>query len=217
MTDEVKDSAEYKALEAKLADALKGSASQTEKLDKLAAVVNEIKEDRDTLKKTLREEKEKKTTDNASVDELKKLLQESNDAKTSAEAGRKLDKIKSKIIQHASAKGFLKNSSGSINEKLLFSEIDPAKYQLDDDGSVIGLSQRLDSLKESDSYMFPKSKKSLENIEGNPKMVKGVNVSPEAFDKAATLQEKVAIMKARQDGNEVDNSGMMQGMGKASV
>ena len=213
---EITESKEYKDLQAKLEQVSKDAATDKEtseeKMESLSSIVKEIKEDRDAQKQKLKAELEKKTTENATVDELKKLLVDSKASETKAIEERKTDLIKAKIVQAASAKGFLKNSKDQINQKLLFSEIDPSKYQLDDDGEVIGLDQKFDSLKESDGYMFPKSKKAIENLNENPKTIKGIDVSDEAFSKASPM-DQVKIQQAKAAQVTEDNGNMLVGMG----
>lgn len=214
---DVKDSKEYKEIEKQLKEALKGSDSMTQKVDNLTSIVDEIKTDRDALKQSLKDEKAKKDLDNSSVEELKKLLGEERGRADKAENDRKLDVIKSKIVQKAISTNFVKNADGTVNEKMLFAQIDASKFVISDDGTVAGLDSKFDTMKETESFLFTKTKKAIDTDTPNPTTHKGLDVSPEAFSKAQSVQERVAIMKGREELNTVENSNMMTGMGQAEV
>ena len=134
---DVKDSKEYKEIEKQLKDALKGSDGMTEKLNSLSAVVEEIKNDRDSLKQTLKDEKAKKDIDNSSVEELKKLLGEERGRADKAENDRKLDVIKSKIVQKAIASTFVKNADGTVNDRILCAHIDDRKFLISVEDTLV--------------------------------------------------------------------------------
>lgn len=218
---DITDSKEYKELQAKLKEVEdKAESVQKEsksKIDSLAATVEEIKNDRDGLKTKLKDRSADDDSKDKSVEELKEMLKTAKTEAEQAKSDTKLNSVKAQIMQKAIEMNFVKDGNGKINTKMLFAQVDAGKSVVDSEGNIIGLDAQFDSLKESDSYLFSKSKSALNDTDPDPKIVNGVDVSPEAFDKAATIGDKVKIMKAREETSKEDNNGMLAGMGKAPV
>lgn len=216
MSDEVKDSKEFKALEAKYdAEIVKNKAIE-DRISGLTSKVDEIVSDRDGLKKELKAQKADDETKNATTEQLKELLKEATIKAEKAEANVNINQVKNLIVQKALETGFVKNSAGQINRDMLFAQVDPTKFVMGEDGQLIGLDSKFNSLKESESYLFTKSKKILPSDTPNPQTFKGVDLSDEAMQKAGNVQDEMKIMRGRMDQNAEDKNNMMSGMGNAT-
>lgn len=215
--DDIKDSAEYKEIQKQLEDQKTKFTDQEKYLQTLKKSVDDIKGDRESLKKQLKELSEKKTTDNASVEELKKMLEAQTAKVEEAEKNNKFLNKKTKLLDLARSKNFATTADGILDEKTLLSHIDLTKYEVAEDGTLIGGAMAMDSLKEKSPHLFMKKKKALDPKEIAPRTHKGQDVSREAFTKAKTLQERTAILKARAELSKEEDSNMMPGMGKAIV
>lgn len=217
MSDNVKDSQEYKDLLAKLEAKEKASDEQKSKLDNLASVVEEIKNDRDGLKTKLKEQTSADETKDATNEQLKELLKTAQEDAEKAKSDSLANNIKSQILQMASKRNFVSDKEGKINKKMLFANLDPSKFVLDDAGEIIGLGAKFDSLKKSESYLFAKQNKALNDKDPSVKEYKGLDISDKAMENAKTVSEQGAIMKAKMAQNSEVKNNMMSGMGNATI
>lgn len=217
MSDETVSKAEFDRLKAQFETLQKQATDREDYLKTVKKSVEDLKSDREDLKKKLKETETQKQTEDASVEQLKQLIKEQTERADNLEKQSKIQKVKAKVIQKALERNFQRNSSGQINEKLLDSYVDAATFTEDDDGNLIGLDQHFDKLKESDPYLFTKPKQALQPEEKKLNTYKGRDVSSEAFAKAKTLDERVKIMKAREERNKDNTNNMLPGYGNAPI
>ncbi len=213
---EVKDSPEYKELLGRFDKLEKSSEDNDKYMTTLKKTVDDLKDDRSSLKEKLRESESKKTTDGATTEQLKELLKQNEEKFQTLEKARIEDRILSTVQQKALEKGFVKNGKGQINSKLLKSAIDISKLTEDDDGEIIGLDRIFEDLRKDESYMFSKKDAVNTDLNANPKHKQGTDLSSEAFDKAGTVKDKLAIVKARGEEHKKQNLGVLPGMGNAT-
>ena len=214
---EVKDSPEYKDLLGRF-EKLERSGDDNDKyMATLKKTVEDLKTDRSDLKEKLRESESKKTTDGATTEQLKELLKENELKFENLEKERSDDRMFSQVQQKALEKGFVKNSKGQINSKLLKSAIDIGKLTEDDDGEIIGLDRIFDDMRKDEPYMFSKKDAITDDLNPNPKHKEGTDLSSEAYEKAGSMKEKLAIVKARGEAHTKENLGVLPGMGNAKA
>lgn len=210
---EFKDSQEYKDMLAKVEAATQKNVELTDSVLSAKNTMNDIKNDRDELKKQLKSASEKSTNEDASKDQLKTMIKDANARADKAEANVKLESKKSKIMNMARTKGFVEGA-----EKALFSYVDPATFTEDDNGELLGLDHHFDKLKENNSFLFQKVKKALPNVDADPHTFKGKDISSEAIQKSKNISEAVEVMKAREAKNAENNTGnFTPGMGNADL
>ncbi len=204
---EIKELKEQNAkITAKLEDSLKS-------VDDIKAVKAELVKSRDDLKKELSTQKNKKDDDTATVDDLKRMLAEERKGREADGEKTKSDRILAKLEKAAVKAGFVKDKDGNINMKLLKGQIDIKDLVLDDDGNLYGADAKLEELKKSDSYFFPKNAAPNSDPKINPKTVRGEDLGDEALE-GKTFHERRAIMRKRGEKfTEDQKNGLTSGMG----
>ncbi len=212
---EITESKEYKDLMSRF-DTLTKSSEENEKyIGTLKKSVDDIKTDRADLKEKLKLSEGKKSNDDESLESLKDLLRQKDAEIEKSNLKINTDRLMTKVRDKAREKGFVKNKGGQLNSKLLESSIDISKLTEGDDGEIFGLDQVFDKLRESDPYMFEKKGAVPPDLDAKPGSKVGSKIDSEAFKKAGSVAEKVAMMKARGEEHKKATNGMMPGMGNA--
>lgn len=154
---------------------VEGLKNQLDEASKNLSEVKKTAGDNEELKKTI-EELQNKSRENAKESQHKLATQRKN---------YKID--------------LALRDAGAKNVKAVLPFIDTDKVSVDDNGTLLGLNEQLDSVKESDGYLFKQDKKEAEKGQN-----KGVKVFPngnpsnsnEKDPKSMSLEEQTQLYKS---------------------